>query len=502
MCILWGKVISSKVMLVSLKNLAIMGWKYAVGALLIGVVIGYTFFGESVNKEPTLRIVPGDFVQQVSVSGAVIASSNVDLGFATSGRISGTYARVGQYVGAGAILAQTENGDLIAALSQAQANLASLQAGTKPEEIAVASAAVTSANSALLSAIQNAYTASDDAVHNKVDAFFTNPRVSPKLTFNISNMTLQTAVERDRAAIEPVLASWAALVARLSSVNAVDSANQSQNYLAQVASLLASANAALNQAVPDQTTTAATIASYINTLATARTAVNSAAASVTANLAALNSAEKNLTFKQSGPTQDAVAAQEALVRSAQATLTKTRVVAPFAGTVTRMDAKVGEIVSPNTSLLSMQSNGIFQIETYVPEVTIARIAHGNSATTTLDAYGSSVEFPATVISIDPAETMKDGVPTYKTTLSFLKADPRIRSGMTANVTMVTGILRAAIVIPAGAVGTKAGENYVSVLLEGKPESRMVTTGPSPALGQTQILSGLSAGDTILLAPAP
>ena len=138
----------------------------------------------------------------------------------------------------------------------------------------------------------------------------------------------------------------------------------------------------------------------------------------------------------------------------------------------------------------------------MPEVIIARVAVGNPSTTTLDAYGSSVEFPATVIAVDPAETVKDGVPTYKTTLSFLVADPRIRSGMTADVIVETGILPNAIVIPAGAVGKKDAVPYVSVVEKGTSVERTVTLGPSPALGQAHILSGLSAGDIILLSPAP
>jgi multidrug efflux pump subunit AcrA (membrane-fusion protein) len=98
--------------------------------------------------------------------------------------------------------------------------------------------------------------------------------------------------------------------------------------------------------------------------------------------------------------------------------------------------------------------------------------------------------------------VKDGVPTYKTTLVFLKADPAIRSGMTANVTIVTDTLHNAIVIPAGAVGTKGSISYVSVVTHGASVSRTVVTGPTPSLGQAQILSGLSAGDVILLTPVP
>jgi len=493
---------------------AVSYWRYGVVALIVLAGIGYFYFGGRMNVGATMTIVPGDFKEQISVSGTVVAAQDVDLGFASSGRIAGIYAKVGQYVGAGTILAETENGDLEAsltqkqaALAQAQANLAVLQAGTRVEEVAVASVAVESAKSALVSAIQNAYTSSDDAVHNRTDSFFTNPRSNPKLSFNVSDSILRALVERERTTIESVLTNWGVLITTLSNGNAADVAAQSQKYLGQVASFLAYTNLAINQGIPDQTTSAATLSSYGTTLATARTNANTAATTLAANISALGAAETALVLKKAGPTTESIVAQEAAVavtaadvRSAQSKLAATRVVAPFSGTITRMDARVGEIISPTTSEISMQSNGVFQIETYIPEVSIARVSQGNAASTTLDAYGSAAVFAAAVVAVDPAETLKDGVPTYKTTLVFEKADPRIRSGMTANVTIVTGVLHDAIVIPSGAVGMKEGVSYVSVVNGDTTVSRAVVTGPSPALGQAHILSGLSAGDVILLAP--
>lgn len=485
-----------------MKNLAFAGWKYA----LLGVAIvgfgAYMLFGRGGNVGATLTIIPGDFAEEVNVSGTVIAARDVDLGFAANGRIAGTYVRVGERVGAGTILAQTENGDLIAALSEAEANLASLKAGTRLEEVEIASVAVENAKKALIAAVQSAYTVSDDAVHNKADSFFTTVRTDPKLSFTVSNLLLKTKVEQEREAIEPALISWSALVSQLTAENAAASARESQNYLKQVVTFLSDANAALNQAVADQNTSADTLSSYASTLATGRTNVNSAATTLADDIAALDSALRTLALKQAGSTAENIRAQEAVVRAAAASLAKTRIVAPFSGVVTRMDAKVGEIVSPSSSLISMQSDGVFQIETFVPEVAIVRIATGNLATTTLDAYGSSLEFPSKVIAVDPAETVKDGVPTYKATLSFLTADPRIRSGMTANVRITTRTLPDAIVIPQGAVKNSQDGASVFVVTKGGATERPVTLGTSPALGQVEVLSGLSAGDVILLTPSP
>ncbi len=503
-------------MFLSIKNLVFLRWRYALAAIIVLLIGGYFYLGGGQKLEGTLVVTRGDFSKEVVISGTVTAVQDVDLGFAASGRIIGVYGRVGQRVGAGTILAETQNGDLVAEVSQKQAallqmkaNLSLLEVGTRPEEITIAAVSVTNAETGLINAIQNAYTVSDDAIRNRTDSFFTNPRTNPQLSFAVSSMVLETLVEQNRANIESVLMKWALLVEKLTNTNVRESAKQSQAYLAEVTTLLADANAALTQGIPGQTTSAETLSSYGTTLAIARTNVNAATTVLTTSAATLDSARSTLALRRAGSTKEtiaaaaaAVAAAAADIRAAEAKLSATRVAAPFSGTITRMDAKVGEIASPTASAISMQSNGIFEIETYIPEVTIARVVPGNLATTTLDAYGSSVAFPARVITVDPAETMKDGVPTYKTTLRFLKEDPAIRSGMTANVTIVTGTLRDAIVIPAGSIGTKGDATYVSVVKNDAIISRTVVTGLSPALGQSEVLSGLVAGDVILLTPVP
>lgn len=491
-------------------------WK----TLLIGgvVVIGAAYFtlggGEQVGT--ALTIARGDYPIEVSVSGSVKAASDADLGFAANGRIARTYVRVGDRIYAGAVLAEMENGDLYAqvaqrraALAQAQARLDLLRAGTRPEEVAVASASVESAVSALMETIRSARSDSDDAIHNKADTIFINPRSLAEIQFLVPNAMLKMKVEQERRALEPALSAWATSVAGLSTANAEQKGVEAEQMLTRLSAFLADANSMVNQAVPDPVVaTASTLSTYASSLATARSNVNAAATALADDRTALASAKRNLELKQAGSTKEDIAAQEAAVvaaeadvRSAQAALAKTLVVAPFTGVVTRMDVAVGEIVSPGTSEIALQSAGVYQIETYIPEVSIAGVALGNEASTTLDAYGPKLFFPARVVAIDPAETVRDGVSTYKTTLAFTNPDPRIRSGMTANVTIRTGTLEDAIVIPAGAVRTREGSSFVSVRAGEEYIERQVEVSTTPALGVVQVLSGLSEGDVILATPA-
>jgi HlyD family secretion protein len=501
-----------------------------VGALVVLVAVYFLFFRGGNSSLQTLVVHRGDFVQQLSVSGTVQAAHDVDLGFAQSGRVSATYVSVGDRVTSGEVLAEIENGDLRAAVAQkkaalasAQAQLASLQAGTRPEQLAVTQSQVQSdgvalaqAAQGLVNAIQNAYTQSDDAVHNKVDQFFSNPRsLTPQLSFPVSDSSLKSKVESDRIAIEPVLAAWQGSSANLSvSADLSAAQNEAQHDLAEVSQLLIDANAALNAAVPASQTSASTIQGWITNVATARANVNTALSTLNTAITSQQSAsatlskdEKTLALEQAGSTSEDIQAQQAQVQAAQADvqnaqaqLQKTLVVAPFSGTVTRMDAKEGETISPTEPKISLISDGLYEIETYVPEVEITGLSVGNAASTTLDAYGPDVPFAATVISIDPAETVVNGVATYKTTLQFLAQDDRIKSGMTAEVVITTQITHDALAVPQGAVFDKAGQKMLQLVRDGAVVDVPVQTGAASKIGNVQIVSGIADGDTVVLNP--
>ena len=185
---------------------------YLVPAVLI-VTVGAVLFKKHNASEELLVVHPGDFVQQVSVSGKVIAAENVDLAFSQSARVANVYVKVGDRVSAGTLLASTENGDLRADVLQkesardvAAAKLASLQQGTRPEQIAVAESGVASAQAsheqavqAAMDAIRTAYTQSDDAIRHRVDGFMSNGRTAaPRLNFVSMDSSLKIDVERDR----------------------------------------------------------------------------------------------------------------------------------------------------------------------------------------------------------------------------------------------------------------------------------------------------------------
>lgn len=471
------------------------------GGIVVVLLLGWWMFGGSGNGKElqTLILEPTDFAPSVAVSGTVIAAQEVDLGFAQSGRVSGVYVKVGSEVREGTLIANIENGDERAALASAQARLQEALAGTRPEEIHIAEVDVENARAEALDAVRDAFRAADDAVRTKTTDLFNNPTTNPSLTFITTSNSSKRTAEDGRLALERELDAWEREIMMLNSTTDLSSAlTRASTILNQAAPFLTAVATALNNAVQDAYNTQAEIEASIANITTARTAISNAQSNVTAARSGLESAQRSLVLKQAGSTSFDIAYERAQVEAAQAALARTVITAPFSGTISRVDVSVGEIISPNTPEISMLSRGVFQIESYVPEVNIANIEVGDSAVVTLDAYGSET-FAATIAAIDPAETLKDGVSTYKTTLQFSNEDARIRSGMTANITITTEQKFGALVIPQGALLRRSGNTYVQILSGKETVEREVTTGAT-ALGRVEILSGVTAGEVIVLNP--
>ncbi|MBU0706143.1 efflux RND transporter periplasmic adaptor subunit [Patescibacteria group bacterium] len=257
-----------------------------------------------------------------------------------------------------------------------------------------------------------------------------------------------------------------------------------------------------------------------NLITTAENAVNTAKN----NLA---SAADELRLKQAGSTNEQIKAQEAMVRQAEAYLAsqraqvssqqavvqnykaqldKTVLYAPITGLVTKMEAKVGEVVFPSSpystsrvTFVSIISDKNYKIETYVAEIDIAKIEIGDPSKVTLDAYGDEKEFEARVTGVDPAETIIEGIPTYKVTLEFTREDERIKSGMTANLDIMTNKREMVITVPQRAVISKNGKKYLKILKnEYLIEEVEVQTGLRGSDGTIEILEGINEGDEVVL----
>ena len=501
-------------------------------AIVIAVFVGgYFYFSQ--NKPPAYEFVvaqKGDIVQEVAVTGKVKPAASVDLAFESGGRAVWIGVETGDRAAKGQILARLYSGGLAAQLSQAKANarveeakLEELKKGTRPEKIKIQEAKVAKAKTTLneskkdsINKIQDAYTKSDDAVRNKIDKFFSNPRSpNPQLNFSVSDSGLKVNVESDRFKVEDILVSWKSSLGSLSVSGDLNFyINKAKQNLNEIKSFLDKTALAVNSLTVDADHSQSVIDGWKSDVSTGRTNVNTAITNLLAAVDKLKLSQNNLTLEENelalekaGSTAEQISAQEAAVESAEANvsnikaqITKTVLYSPINGIITNVDAKVGEIVAPNVSVISVISEKRFKIEADVPEADIAKVKIGQTAELTLDAYGDNVVFKAKTVLIDPAATIIEGVPTYKTTFQFIGKDGRVRPGMTANLEIATGSRKNAVNIPQRAIIEKGnGEKIVRVVgKNGAIKDVKVKTGLKGSFGEVEILDGIKEGDKVII----
>ncbi len=509
--------------LLNKKNIAII-------LLVITVVFTAWYFFSQKNgttQYDTVIAERGELVHKVSVSGDVVAMRDADLAFEQSAVIAGVYAQVGDKVYVGQKLVGQKSADMYARLLGARSDLdtqkailTEIKAGTRKEELEIYEVKLIASENSLKEAkidaankISDAFTRSDNAIRNDVDQLFSNPRgANPTFDFTVSDQQLKTEIELGRFSVEELLNTWALDLPASNENNILPYLNTALENTNKIKDLLDKVSLAVNSLTASDSLTQTTIDGYKSDISFARTSLNTAVTNlntVNEKLTSVQSnlliAQKELALKRAGATVEQITAQEAKVKSAEAgvanleaQLAKRVLRAPFAGVVTRQEAKVGEIAPANAVLVSIVSNSAYEIETFVPEADIAKIKIGDSAEFDLDAYDSDTKWSAKVISIEPAETVIEGVSTYKTILQILNADERVRLGMTANVEILTAQKSDVIAIPSRAIQNDGEGKYVKIFLsDGTVEERKVETGLRGSDGKVEIVSGIEEGEEVV-----
>ncbi|HUD02457.1 MAG TPA: efflux RND transporter periplasmic adaptor subunit [Candidatus Paceibacterota bacterium] len=496
------------------------------GAVVILAIVGYYAFASHAPRYATAAVVRGSITQEASASGNVEAPTTIDLQFQNSGRLVSLGVDTGAKVSAGEVLARQDTSILSAQLAQAeaavatqQANLASLLQGTRPEQLAVQETQVTNdqsalaqANQSVINAIQNAYTQSDDAVHNKVDQFFTNPQTStPQVSFTSSNSQLISNVIADRESAGGMFPGWQTEVGSLGTSTDLSAAiSEAQTNLTSVTQLLSDANAALNNAIAGQSANQASITGWIANVAIARANLNAAISALTSAVSAEQAAasalakdQKSLALEQAGSTSATIDSQQAQVVQAEASVSvikaqiaQTELVSPIDGVVTGVTGSVGETISPSVVVVSILPTSALQVNVNLSEDNIAGVAVGQPVSVSLDAFPSIV-WQGTVAKIDPAETIIGGAVYYETTVMFDQPDARIKAGMTANVLIQTGAASSTLMVPASAIQTNDTSTFVEQYENGNITNQTVTTGLKSQSGMVEITSGLSEGELVV-----
>lgn len=394
--------------------------------------------------------------------------------------------------------------------------------------------------------IQASFNHAENAVEQQADQFFNFPYARPLLNFTTGDTRAQNSAETNmqlsQISVDELRDLSLQIYTTESQIEAA--ANETLKHLTQVNALLIDLTATLNST---NTLSTATAAEYASDIATARANINGDITAIKAkqqaiatqrvtnnkNLetaqATLNDTEQSLriakdelALTKAGATREQLDSARAALQQAEANLAvqqadvsrayaalqrqtaeldKVSLKAPFAGTVTNVDITTGEIVSTNQPSVSLISNAQYEIEANVPEADIANIVVGNKATFTLDAFVDSATYEATVAQINPAETLTEGIATYKIKLVLSADNTDAKPGMTADVIIITEERTGALVVPFRALKRSATGSTQIVILKSPTETTdtTVTTGIRDRAGNVEVLSGLTEGQTIVVA---
>jgi HlyD family secretion protein len=403
----------------------------------------------AIPVKPTPTAAPAASVAAAQASGRIVAEGRVvpaksaALSFASGGIVTQVPVTVGQVVRVGQVLAQLDTSLLQPQLAQAEANLAGAQArlaqlGHGPADADLAAArqnlASAQANYDKLSAGADAAdVAAAKAALAAVQQNYAQVRAGPsaddlaqlKAQADNAGVTLaqaQAAYDKIKANADvAMLPQSVALQQATNNYNAANAAykaaagHPTTAELAAAAAQVQSAQAELDRLVPDK-------------------------AQVQAALAALESAKAALAKLE--PSADEKVVAEANVRAAQAArdlaaaqLKNATLVAPFAGSVMKIDLDPGEYAAPGAEVLLLADTSAWQVDTTdLTELNVTEVSVATPVHVTFDAV-PGLEMTGRVSQIKPYGESRQGDIVYTVTVTLDRQDPHLRWNMTAKVSI-------------------------------------------------------------------
>ena len=204
--------------------------------------------------------------------------------------------------------------------------------------------------------------------------------------------------------------------------------------------------------------------------------------------------------------QNVIAADQAALNSAWISYQQASAVitAPIAGKISDITIIPGMQIAANTSTTTVSSQTIASIKTpgnpvvsvSLSELDATKVKTGQRATVTFDALPNQT-FTGKVLGVNTTGAISSGVTTYPATIMLDTPSDAIFPNMTATANIITDIKQNALLVPSAAVQTVGGQSVVRMMKNGQITSVPVTLGESSD-SETQILSGLSEGQTVLI----
>jgi HlyD family secretion protein len=444
--------------------------------VVVAVIAGAGFYytrgqgqsGQQTNYQTT-TVKLGSITQSVSSSGSVRAMQSAQVDWQTSGQVSKVDVQVGQQVQAGQELEALDPTSVSPSVLNAQQTL--VDAKNSLQSLQTSTLTTTQAEQALANAQAN-YTTAQNALS------------ALQVPTNANN----TTIKQDQANLLLAQQQLQKMESKYGTLTRLQPTNKTK---ANKVLRLATAQTAVDNA--QKTLDWAQGNPSTNDIAVAQ-----------ANLAVAQSqladAQQQYDQVKNGVTPDSLAAAQAAVDAAQATVNEIRLTAPISGTVTSVGNMPGDLVSAGTTGIEIDNVSSQFVDVVVSEIDINKIQVGQAVQLTFDAIPNKT-YHGKVTTVGRVGTSSQGVVNFPVTVQLTDADAQVKPGMSAAVSIAVATDNNVLLVPNQAVRSLGSQHTVTVLYQGQLIPVQVTVGISNDT-TTEITGGqLKEGDTIVLNPS-
>jgi HlyD family secretion protein len=207
-----------------------------------------------------------------------------------------------------------------------------------------------------------------------------------------------------------------------------------------------------------------------------------------------------------------VAQSRAQQTSANDMLSKTSILSPIDGIVSRLRVREGEMVvvgiqnQPGTTLMTISDLGAINAEVKVAEADVLRVVHGQAVVVTLEALPGK-QFPGKVVEIGASALPVTGTGAaareFKVVVRLDQPDPGLRPGLTCDAEIVTSERTNVLTVPLQSVVLRtvpSGGEGPGVFLLDDGRARFTPVSPGAIGGLDIEVSGVAEGAPVIIGP--
>lgn len=352
------------------------------GVIVLIVAIGALiyFFGGAVKPEDAdnrrevqlTSVADVSSGEPITVIGEIRSVSEADVAPDSSGRVIGVYRKIGDFVGAGAVIAEIENSSQRAAVAQAEAALARAKSVSTISGISVGSASAQAET-----ARQSAYAAINDAIVRKADETFSNG-ASKTFFVPVTNSQLKYTLEAERLEMDTILNRHATARGQaLSDTELIAELQKLESEVRSVRGFMTNLVTALSGGISTGSITDAQIEGYEANANAALSVITGLEGTLASASGGLQSAKENLTQGTGGESADIAIAQASL-SAAKAVLEKTILRAPISGTINSISLEQGNFAAAGVPAVRIVNVSGLEAVAYLSERDLPRVTAGSS----------------------------------------------------------------------------------------------------------------------------